>query len=61
MDRIGLPPTPPELQGLSPNAAPWAFEGMIDRLLDSAHCGERWAQPWLNVVRCAESEKLKNR
>ena len=31
----------------------------MDRLLESPHYGERWAQHWLDVVRYAETEGFK--
>lgn len=32
-----------------------AYTELIDRLLDSPHFGERWAQHWLDVIRWAET------
>ncbi len=32
-----------------------AYVALIDRLLDSPHFGERWAQHWLDVIRWAET------
>ncbi len=32
-----------------------AYAALVDRLLDSPHFGERWAQHWLDVIRWAES------
>lgn len=32
-----------------------AYSELIDRLLDSPHFGERWAQHWLDVIRWAET------
>jgi hypothetical protein len=55
-DLIGLPPTPEEVDAFLDDQAPAAFERVVDRLLDSSHYGERWAQHWLDVVRYAESE-----
>src|SRR2546422_917978 len=34
---------------------PAAYERLVDRLLNSPRCGERWARHWLDVVRFAES------
>ena len=55
---IGLPPTLSELDGFL-----WAFEAdpahaveaAVDRLLASPHFGERWARPWLDAARYADS------
>jgi len=55
-DLTGLPPTPQEIDAFVNDAAPDAYERLVDRLLASAHYGERWAQHWLDVVRFGESE-----
>ncbi|HEV3120822.1 MAG TPA: PSD1 and planctomycete cytochrome C domain-containing protein [Isosphaeraceae bacterium] len=55
-DLIGLPPLPEEIEAFTQDQAADAFERVVDRLLDSPHYGERWAQHWLDVVRFAESE-----
>src|SRR5258707_372178 len=52
---IGLPPTPADLQHFLQDQRPDAYERVVERLLASAHYGERWAQHWLDVVRYAES------
>ena len=54
-DLTGLPPTPEEIDEFVRDAAPNAYEKLIDRLLDSPHYGERWGRHWLDVVRFAES------
>ncbi len=55
-DLTGLPPTPAEIDAFLQDAAPEAYERLVDRLLASPHYGERWAQHWLDVVRYGESE-----
>jgi len=55
-DLTGLPPTPEEVAEFVQDTSPDAYEKVVDRLLDSPHYGERWAQHWLDVVRFAESE-----
>jgi len=55
-DLTGLPPTPEEIDAFLNDAAPQAYEQVVDRLLGSRHYGERWAQHWLDVVRFAETE-----
>jgi hypothetical protein len=52
----GLPPTPDEVREFAADAAPDAYERLVDRLLASPHFGERFAQMWLDVVRYAETE-----
>jgi hypothetical protein len=54
----GLPPTPEQTEAFlaaftsDPNTA---YTEAVDRLLDSPHFGERWAQHWLDVIRWAET------
>lgn len=55
-DLIGLPPSPEEIQTFIEDASTDAYERLVDRLLNSPHCGERWGQHWLDVVRYAETE-----
>jgi mono/diheme cytochrome c family protein len=49
-DLIGLPPTPEEVQAFVADAAPDAYEKLVDRLLASPAYGERWGRHWLDVV-----------
>jgi len=55
-DLTGLPPSPEEVKAFAQDRSPGAYERLVDRLLDSPHFGERWAQHWLDVVRYAETE-----
>jgi mono/diheme cytochrome c family protein len=55
-DLTGLPPAPDEIGAFLKDERPDAYDRVVDRLLDSPHYGERWAQHWLDVVRYAESE-----
>jgi hypothetical protein len=54
----GLAPTPEEttafLEAHSKDSKK-AYTALVDRLLDSPHFGERWAQHWLDVIRWAET------
>ena len=55
---IGLPPTLTELDGFlsSFEADPSdAVAAAVDRLLASPYFGERWARPWLDAARYADS------
>jgi mono/diheme cytochrome c family protein len=58
LDLIGLPPTPEEVddfeQALQQDAQA-AVATLVDRLLASPHFGERWARPWLDLARYADS------
>src|SRR5205807_1056931 len=55
-DLLGLPPTPEDVEAFVRDAAPDAYEKLIDRLLASPHYGERWARHWLDVAGYADSE-----
>ncbi len=50
LDIVGLPPAPADVAG------PAAYEGLVDRLLESEHFGERWASLWLDQARYADSD-----
>jgi hypothetical protein len=54
-DLHGLPPTPEEVEAFEKDAAPQAYERLVDRLLASPRYGERWARHWLDVVHYGES------
>ncbi|MEO0448107.1 MAG: PSD1 and planctomycete cytochrome C domain-containing protein, partial [Verrucomicrobiota bacterium] len=55
LDLIGLPPTLGEVRAFEENPTEEAYEATIDRLLDSPHFGEKWALPWLDLARYADS------
>jgi hypothetical protein len=55
LDLIGLPPSPEELRAYLQDNSPQADERVVDRLLTSPRFGERWAQPWLDLARYADS------
>src|SRR4029077_7522869 len=38
------------------DAAPGAYERVVDRLLASPRYGERWARSWLDLVRYADTD-----
>jgi hypothetical protein len=56
LDLTGMPPTPEEIEEFREDTKPGAYERLIDRLLDSRHYGERWAQIWLDLAGYADSE-----
>ena len=58
-DLIGLPPSPEEVAAFLNDRAAGADERLVDRLLASAHFGERWGRHWLDVARFAESLTLR--
>jgi len=55
LDLIGLPPTPAEVDAFLADTRDGARERVVDRLLASPHYGERWARPWLDLARYADS------
>jgi len=54
-DLTGLPPSAEELRVFGEDAAPDAYEKVVDRLLASQAFGERWGRHWLDVARYGES------
>ena len=56
LDLTGLPPTPGEVDAFLADTRPDAYEKVVDRLLASAHYGERWARSWLDLVRYADTD-----
>ena len=55
LDLIGLPPSVKEIDEFLADKSPDAYEKVVDRLLASSHYGERWARPWLDLARYADS------
>ena len=55
LDLIGLPPSPAEVDAFLRDDRPGAYERLVDRLLASPHYGERWARPWLDMGRYADT------
>ncbi|RPH49158.1 MAG: DUF1549 domain-containing protein, partial [Planctomycetota bacterium] len=63
-DLLGLPPSIEDVDAFLADAAPDAYEKLVDRLLASPHFGERWGRHWLDKARYADSdgyEKDNNR
>src|SRR4029079_10442066 len=60
LDLVGLPPSPSEVDAVLADAARHgkdaAYGALVDRLLASPHYGERWARPWLDLARYADSQ-----
>ena len=55
LDLIGLPPLPHEVEAFLADRSENAYERAVDRLMASPHFGERWARPWLDQARYADS------
>lgn len=51
----GLQPSPAELDSFENDDSPNAWEKVVDRLLSSAHYGERWGRHWLDVARYSDT------
>jgi hypothetical protein len=54
----GLAPTPAEVDAYLADAAPQAYEQMVERYLASPHFGEEMARHWLDVARYADTHGL---
>ncbi len=55
LDLIGLPPSVKEMDEFLADRSPTVYEKVVDKLLASPHYGERWARPWLDLARYADS------
>lgn len=55
LDLIGLPPSLDDLDAFLTDKRPDAYERVVDRFLASPQFGERWAVPWLDLARYADS------
>jgi mono/diheme cytochrome c family protein len=55
LDLIGLPPTPEEVNAFAKDPSDERFEQLVNELLLRPQFGERWARPWLDVARYADS------
>ncbi|MEM1296853.1 MAG: DUF1549 domain-containing protein, partial [Verrucomicrobiota bacterium] len=55
LDLTGLLPTPEEADAFANSTDPQALEKAVDELLKSPRYGERWARPWLDLARYADS------
>jgi mono/diheme cytochrome c family protein len=55
LDLTGLLPSPEEVEAFLKDESADAYERLVDRLLASPHYGERWARPWLDLARYADS------
>ena len=58
MALTGLPPTLAEQDEYAADAAPQAYERMVERYLSSVHFGEEMARHWLDVARYGDTHGL---
>ena len=56
LDLTGLPPTLEEVDAFLADSRADAYERVVDRLLASPAYGERWARPWLDMARYADTQ-----
>jgi hypothetical protein len=56
LDLVGLPPTVKEVDEFLADKSTNAFEKVVDRLLASPQFGVRWARPWLDLARYADTQ-----
>ncbi len=54
-DLHGLPPTPEAVDAFVNDPDPHAYEKLVDRMLESPHYGERFAQHWLDIAHYADT------
>ena len=55
LDLTGLPPSPTEVEAFVADKDPGAYGKVVDRLLASEQYGVRWARPWLDAARYADT------
>ncbi|MCB9875114.1 MAG: PSD1 domain-containing protein [Planctomycetaceae bacterium] len=55
LDLIGLPPSVEEVDSFVASTSPDKYERVVERLLASPQYGARWARPWLDAARYADS------
>ncbi len=60
LDLIGLLPSLEEVTEFTGDNRLDAYEHLVDRLLASAHYGERWGRHWLDLARYADSNGYNN-
>tara|TARA_Y100001968_G_scaffold84475_1_gene75550 strand:- start:43 stop:3090 length:3048 start_codon:yes stop_codon:yes gene_type:complete len=55
LDLLGYPPTVEQVEAFVSDQTPNAYEALIEQLLASPQYGVRWARPWLDLARYADS------
>jgi hypothetical protein len=59
-DLRGLPPSPAEVDAFQNDPRPDAYERVVDAFLASPSFGVRWATPWLDLARYADSSGFED-
>ncbi len=57
LDLVGIPPSPAEQEAFFQDAAPDAYEKVVDRLLAGEQHAVRYARHWLDVLRYADVDE----
>ena len=60
LDLLGLPPSIEEIEEFETDPTMNAYDRLVDRFLASTSFGERWAQPWLDLARFAETDGFEH-
>ena len=60
LDLRGLPPSPEEVADFLADQSPEAWDKLVDSLLADPAFGERFAWPWLDAARYADSNGFQN-
>ena len=55
LDLIGIPPTPEEADAFAADPSPLAYSRLVDTLIARPEYAERWARPWLDLARYADT------
>lgn len=55
LDLTGLPPSPEEVAAFVRDPSDENYQKVVDDLLNRPQFGERWARPWLDLARYADS------
>ena len=60
LDLTGLPPELGEVRAFAEDPSPFAYDRLVDRLLESPRYGERMAARWLDAARYADTQGYQN-
>ena len=60
LDLTGLPPEVAQVRAFVEDPSPFAYDRVVDRLLESPRYGERMAARWLDAARYADTQGYQN-